>query len=144
MGKGRKGNTLPHEKMTPTKWRHEDDKENVSEGGIGTITPALRRARCGVSGGSGSWRADSAARCGESLTYTCLASGWTEGQGVWNRGYAGVLEQTRDVEASLPFRLLGMDFDNGGEWLKLNWHLMRADGAGGCGGMTVRKRRISG
>lgn len=75
--------------------------------------------------------ADSVAHCGESLagsfiwslTYTCLASEWTEGRAVWNRGYEGVLAQTRDVEASLPFGLLGMDFDNGGEWL--NWHLVR-------------------
>jgi hypothetical protein len=27
------------------------------------------------------------------------------------------------VERSLPFALLGLDFDNGGEWL--NWHLIR-------------------
>jgi hypothetical protein len=75
--------------------------------------------------------ADSVAHCGSSLagdfvwslTYTCLASGWTEGRAVWNKGAAGVVEQTRDVEASLPFALLGMDFDNGSEWL--NWHLVR-------------------
>jgi len=34
-----------------------------------------------------------------------------------------VLEQTKDVEQNLPFPLLGMDFDNGGEWL--NWHLVQ-------------------
>jgi len=75
--------------------------------------------------------ADSVAHCGFSLagdfvwslTYTCLASGWTEGRAVWNKGSTGVLEQTQDVEKNLPFKLLGMDFDNGGEWL--NWHLVR-------------------
>lgn len=75
--------------------------------------------------------ADSVAHCGSSLagdfvwslTYTCLGSGWTEGRAVWNKGAHGVLEQTKDVEANLPFALLGMDFDNGGEWL--NWHLVR-------------------
>lgn len=74
---------------------------------------------------------DSVAHCGGSLagnfvwslTYTCLGSGWTEGRAVWNKGYQGVLMQTQEVEASLPFRLRGMDFDNGGEWL--NWHLIR-------------------
>jgi hypothetical protein len=79
----------------------------------------------------GFMEADSVAHCGFSLagdfvwslTYTCLASGWTEGRAVWNKGAAGVLEQTQDVEESLPFKLLGMDFDNGGEWL--NWHLVR-------------------
>ena len=75
--------------------------------------------------------ADSVAHCGDSLagdfvwslTYTDIASTWTEGRAVWNKGAAGVLAQTQDVEASLPFALLGFDFDNGSEWL--NWHLIR-------------------
>ena len=75
--------------------------------------------------------ADSVAHCGESLAgdfvwsliYTDIASTWTAGRGVWNKGAAGVLAQTCDVEASMPFALLGFDFDNGGEWL--NWHLLR-------------------
>lgn len=74
--------------------------------------------------------ADSVAHCGGSLagdfiwslTYNDLASTWTEGRAVWNKGAHGVLEQTRDVEACLPFALLGFDFDNGSEWL--NWHLI--------------------
>ena len=32
-----------------------------------------------------------------------------------NRGQHGTLTQIRDLEASLPFRLLGVDSDNGGE-----------------------------
>jgi hypothetical protein len=75
--------------------------------------------------------ADSVAHCGSSLagdfvwslTFTDLASTWTEGRAVWNKGAAGVLDQTRDVESSLPFVLLGLDFDNGTEWL--NWTLIR-------------------
>lgn len=75
--------------------------------------------------------ADSVAHCGESLagnfiwslTYTDLASTWTEGRAVWNKGAHGVLEQTRNVEQTLPFAILGFDFDNGGEWL--NWALIR-------------------
>ena len=74
--------------------------------------------------------ADSVAHCGGSLagsfiwslSYTDLASAWTEGRTVWNKGAAGVLQQTREVEDHLPFALLGLDFDNGGEWL--NWHLI--------------------
>jgi hypothetical protein len=80
---------------------------------------------------AGFMEADSVAHCGRSLagsfiwslTFTDLASTWTSGRAVWNRGYAGVLEQTRQVEAQLPFALLGLDFDNGTEWL--NWHLIR-------------------
>jgi hypothetical protein len=75
--------------------------------------------------------ADSVAHCGGSLagdfiwslTYSDLASTWTEGRAVWNKGAHGVLEQTRDVESVLPFPLLGFDFDNGSEWL--NWTLIR-------------------
>jgi hypothetical protein len=75
--------------------------------------------------------ADSVAHCGASLagsfiwslTYTDLASTWTEGRAVWNKGANGVLVQTRDVEQSLPFRIVGFDFDNGSEWL--NWTLIR-------------------
>ncbi len=75
--------------------------------------------------------ADSVAHCGSSLagsfiwslTYTDLASAWTEGRAVWNKGAHGVLEQTKNVEQTLPFALLGFDFDNGSEWL--NWALIR-------------------
>jgi len=75
--------------------------------------------------------ADSVAHCGSSLggnfvwslTYTDLASSWTEGRAVWNKGAAGILEQTKDVEKTLPFAILGFDFDNGSEWL--NWALIR-------------------
>lgn len=80
---------------------------------------------------AGFLEADSVAHCGGSLagsfiwslTYTDIASTWTTGRAVWNRGATGVLEQTQRVEAGLPFALLGLDFDNGGEWL--NWHLIR-------------------
>ena len=75
--------------------------------------------------------ADSVAHCGSSLagsfiwslTYTDLASTWTEGRAVWNKGAHGVLKQTQDVEQTLPFAILGFDFDNGSEWL--NWTLIR-------------------
>ncbi len=82
-------------------------------------------------GRAGFMEADSVAHCGSSLagnfvwslTFTDIASTWTSGRAVWNRGAAGVLAETRQVEQSLPFRLRGLDFDNGGEWL--NWHLIR-------------------
>jgi len=79
----------------------------------------------------GFMEADSVAHCGKSLAgdfvwslvYTDIASGWTEGRAVFNKGAHGVLEQTRDVEAAVPFAILGFDFDNGSEWL--NWPLIR-------------------
>ena len=69
--------------------------------------------------------ADSVAHCGTSLagdfiwslTYTDICSGWTEGRAVWNKGAAGVVAATQEVEESLPFELLGFDCDNGSEFL---------------------------
>jgi hypothetical protein len=106
------------------------------------------RGRCGTKPGgllrteipirTGSWdvtrpgylEADSVAHCGASLagefvwslTYTDIASAWTEGRAVWNKGAAGVVAATREVEHSLPFEILGFDCDNGSEFL--NWHLV--------------------
>lgn len=80
--------------------------------------------------GPGYLEADSVAHCGSSMegsfiwsvTYTDIYSGWTSLRAVWNKGAAGVVEATRDVEASLPFEILGFDCDNGSEFL--NWHLV--------------------
>lgn len=52
------------------------------------------------------------------------ATTWVEVRAMWGRGQAATLEALRDVEASLPFALLGLDSDNGGEFLNyhvLNW-----------------------
>lgn len=58
-----------------------------------------------------------------SLTYTDIYSGWTEQAAVWNKGATGVVSRTRQIEAALPFPLIGFDSDNGGEFL--NCHLKR-------------------
>lgn len=75
--------------------------------------------------------ADTVAHCGGSLegsfiwsiTYTDIYSGWSSMRATWNKGEAGVVEATRDVEKRLPFLLEGFDCDNGSEFL--NWHLYR-------------------
>jgi hypothetical protein len=51
------------------------------------------------------------------LTHTDIASTWTNSRAVWSRSAAGVLEQIRNVEQTVPFVLLGLDLDNGSEWL---------------------------
>jgi hypothetical protein len=79
----------------------------------------------------GFMEADTVAHCGESLegdfvwsvTYTDIYSGWTANRAVWNKGATGIVAATREVEAALPFALLGFDCDNGSEFL--NWHLVR-------------------
>lgn len=106
-----------------------------------------RRRRCGTKPGgllknqisirtnhdeitSPGWlEADTVAHCGGSLegsfiwsvTYTDIYSGWTCMRATWNKGEAGVVDATRDVESELPFALEGFDCDNGSEFI--NWHL---------------------
>lgn len=114
-----------------------EHKRQWSKGLCGTKPGTLLRQQVPIAGEVwnekrvGFLEADSVAHCGNtlagsfiwSLTYTDLASSWTEGRATWNKGSAGVLEQTRDVEQTLPFPILGFDFDNGSEWL--NWSLIR-------------------
>jgi hypothetical protein len=52
-----------------------------------------------------------------SITYTDIFSGWTEQAAIWNKSGASVLHRTREIEAGLPFAILGFDSDNGGEFI---------------------------
>ena len=52
-----------------------------------------------------------------------VASGWTEPIGVWGKGQLGVFAALEQVRERLPFPLLGIDSDNGSEFL--NDHLLR-------------------
>jgi hypothetical protein len=69
--------------------------------------------------------ADTVALCGNSLridfvwtiTYTDIFSTWTEIRATRNKGAAGILTQTKDVEDSLVFPILGFHSDNGLEFL---------------------------
>ncbi len=51
------------------------------------------------------------------------ATTWVEMRALWGRGQAGTLAALQDIEACLPFSLLGLDSDNGGEFL--NYHVMK-------------------
>jgi hypothetical protein len=51
------------------------------------------------------------------------ATAWVEVRAMWGRGQAGTLAALQDVEESLPFALLGLDSDNGGEFI--NYHVLR-------------------
>jgi hypothetical protein len=50
------------------------------------------------------------------------ATTWVEVRAIWGRGRAGTLAALQDIEENLPFALLGLDSDNGGEFL--NYHVM--------------------
>jgi hypothetical protein len=51
-----------------------------------------------------------------------IRTDWTELRALKNRGQRCTLEQIEKLEASLPFALLGLDSDNGGEFI--NHHLV--------------------
>ena len=83
--------------------------------------------------GKAGWlEVDTVALCGGSVAgeFVWMVDGvdyattWVEVRAMWGRGQASTLATLRDVEASLPFALLGLDSDNGGEFLNhhvLNW-----------------------
>lgn len=72
---------------------------------------------------------DTVAHCGGdmggdfiwSMTSVEISSGWTELRAVWNRGQHASFEALESIWESQPFDLLGVDSDNGGEFL--NFHL---------------------
>lgn len=74
---------------------------------------------------------DTVALCGGSLEGdhlwmldgTDYATAWVEVRAQWNRGQHATLRGLADIRAALPFDLLGLDADNGGEFL--NWHVIQ-------------------
>jgi len=75
---------------------------------------------------------DTVALCGGTASgeYVWMVDGvdyvttWVEVRPMWGRGQSGTLTALQDIEASLPFALLGLDSDNGGEFMNyhvLNW-----------------------
>jgi len=57
------------------------------------------------------------------LNVTDIATGWTESQAVKNKAQCWVFEALTDIRQRLPFALLGIDSDNGSEFI--NHHLYR-------------------
>jgi len=81
--------------------------------------------------GQAGWlEADTVALCGGSVAGEFVwmldgvdyATTWVELRAMWGRGQLGTLAALRDLEASLPFAFLGLDTDNGGEFL--NHHVL--------------------
>jgi hypothetical protein len=74
---------------------------------------------------------DTVALCGGSVSgeFVWMVDGvdyattWVELRAIWGRGQAATLAALQDMEKSLPFDLLGLDSDNGGEFI--NHHVIR-------------------
>jgi len=56
-----------------------------------------------------------------SLNQTDIHTTWVETRAVMGKGQAGVLHAMEEMRQALPFELLGMDSDNGSEFI--NYHL---------------------
>jgi hypothetical protein len=71
---------------------------------------------------------DLVAHCGESvegfylntLSAVDVATGWVEPVAVWGKGQARVRGAIQDVRQNLPFPMLGLDSDNGSEFINQN------------------------
>jgi len=53
----------------------------------------------------------------QTLDVTDVATGWTETQAVKNKAQQWVFEALKDIRARMPFPLLGIDSDNGSEFI---------------------------
>ena len=58
-----------------------------------------------------------------SLNLTDIDTGWTESVALLGKSEVAVQQALHEIRAGLPFRLLGLDSDNGSEFI--NWHLKR-------------------
>lgn len=59
----------------------------------------------------------------QTLNVTDVCTGWAEMQAVKNKAQIWVFDALKDIRGKLPFDLLGIDSDNGGEFI--NDHLVR-------------------
>jgi hypothetical protein len=79
----------------------------------------------------GFFEMDTVAHCGEtvagsfiySLDLVDIATGWAEQGAIWGKGERATLEQFKKIEKRLPFKILGIDPDNGSEFI--NYHMYR-------------------
>jgi len=82
--------------------------------------------------GKAGWlEVDTVALCGGSVAGDFIwmvdavdyVTAWVSVRAMWNRGQHSTLGALKDMERTLPFALLGLDSDNGGEFL--NYHVLR-------------------
>lgn len=55
----------------------------------------------------------------QTLDVTCVATGWTEMRALPRKAQRWVLEAVEDIRQALPFPLLGLDCDNGSEFINV-------------------------
>jgi hypothetical protein len=104
---------------------------------LGTKPGTMLRQSIPIRGGSwqeeepGWTEADTVSLCGGCVAgenawivnNTDICTTWVEMRGMHGRGQHGTVEQFQDIESSQPFVWLGVDTDNGGEFI--NRHVLR-------------------
>jgi hypothetical protein len=99
-------------------------------GGLLKSQVAIRLANGWDDSRPGFGEIDCVAHCGErfegeffhTLGYTDVATGWSEFRTLRAKGQKETLTALQSICKSLPFHVLGLDSDNGSEFL--NWHLV--------------------
>jgi hypothetical protein len=66
---------------------------------------------------------DSRGEFAQTLDVTDICTGWTETEAVKNKAQVWVFQALQDIKNCLPFDILGIDSDNGSEFI--NHHLLR-------------------
>jgi hypothetical protein len=107
-----------------------------SKGRSGTRPGTMLRQSIPIRGGSwqenepGWTEVDTVSLCGGRVAgeniwivdNTDICTTWVEMRAIFGRGQHATVEQLRDMEAAQPFAWLGLDSDNGGEFI--NYHVL--------------------
>jgi hypothetical protein len=112
-------------------WKHKGGRHTFSTTRRGTLlrnSIPIRTFADWQENRPGFIEVDLVAHCGESLDGFYLntlmavdvATGWTEFVGVWGKGEHRVGTAVHHVRERLPFPLLGLDSDNGSEFINQN------------------------
>ena len=110
-----------------------NDRKSIKPFGLSTTKPGsllknqipIRRGTDWDDQRPGFFEIDLVAHCGSStrgeyvntLDCTDIASGWTECAAIRNKARIHTLEATKRIRSRLPFPLLGIDSDNGSEFI---------------------------
>jgi hypothetical protein len=114
-------------------WRRFGGRRPLSTTRAGSVLKqaiAIRTFADWTDEGPGFLEIDLVAHCGEStegfylttLSAVDVASGWSECMGVWGKGQERVRGALHRVRQRLPFPLLGVDSDNGSEFINQSFY----------------------
>lgn len=111
--------------------RHQGQSRSLTRPGTLLRQQIPIRGSLWEEGKPGWLEVDTVALCGGSVAgeFVWMLDGvdyvttWVEVRAIWGRGQAATLAALQDIEQNLPFALLGLDSDNGGEFL--NYHVIR-------------------